>query len=70
MEELFTNIPQEVKDITATIFQFALWQKDVPSALKVLQDYLDSCEDEEEKAFIDFYFAMRLEELKNENNND
>ena len=70
MVEIFADIPQEIKATAEIVFQIALWQKDVPSAIKVLQSYLNSCEDTEEKAFVDFYFSMRLEELKNANNND
>jgi hypothetical protein len=35
-----------------------------------MESYIASCENEEEKEFIRFYFNMRMEQLLNEGNND
>ena len=70
MIELFTNIPEEVKEQTKLIINFIFSQLDPESGLKFIESYISSCENEEERDFIRFYFNMRMEQLLNENNND
>ena len=36
----------------------------------MVSDFANSCINEEDKEFVDFYFKLRLEQLKNESNND
>lgn len=62
--ELFPNIPQDVRDRTKLIADFALMQNDAISAVKILSEYANTCINEEEQEFVDFYFNMRLEQLK------
>lgn len=62
--ELFTNIPDEVKERTKLIADFALTQLSLPNAIKMLAQYANTCYDEEEQNYVDFYFNMRLELLK------
>ena len=70
MIEIFTNIPEEVKEQTKLIVNFIFSQLDPESGLKFIESYISSCQDEEEKSFVRFYFNMRMEQLLNENNND
>ena len=70
MTEIFTNIPEEVKEQTKLIVNFIFSQLDPESGLKFIESYISSCQDEEEKSFVRFYFNMRMEQLLNENNND
>ena len=70
MIEIFTNIPEEVKEQTKLIVNFIFSQLDPESGPKFIESYISSCQDEEEKEFIRFYFNMRMEQLLNENNND
>ena len=65
MVEIFTNIPEEVREQTTLIVNFIFSQLDPESGLKFIESYISSCENEEEKEFIRFYFNMRLEQLLN-----
>jgi len=70
MIELFPNLPEEVKQKNEYIINFAIQSFEPQQCLEFLSSYAHSCEDEEEKQFIDFYFSLRMEQLLNENNND
>lgn len=70
MEELFSSIPEEVRAQTQFWLDMIFAQKDILTGLKMFTNYLESCEDEEEKAYIDFCFQSRLEQLKNESSID
>ena len=70
MIEIFTNIPEEVKEQTKLVVNFIFSQLNPEQGLKFIESYISSCQDEEEKNFIRFYFNMRMEQLVNENNND
>ena len=65
MIELFTNIPEEVKTQTELVANFVFNTFDPESGLKFIQNYISSCQDEEEQEFIRFYFNMRLEQFLN-----
>lgn len=66
MIELFTNIPKEIKIQTELVANFVFNTFDPESGLKFIQSYISSCQDEEERDFVRFYFSMRLEQLLNE----
>ena len=68
--EIFANIPEEVREQTRLIANFIFSQLDPEAGLKFMESYIASCDNEEEKEFIRFYFNMRMEQLLNENNND
>ena len=70
MIEIFTNIPEEVKRQTELVANFIFSNFKPEAGLKFMESYITSCENEEEKDFIRFYFNMRMEQLLNENNND
>ena len=63
MIELFTNIPENVKKQNELVINFIFNTLDPDSGLKFIQNYISSCQNEEEKDFIRFYFNMRLEQL-------
>lgn len=68
MEELFPTIPEETRAQTQFWIDMIFAQKDILTGLKMFTKYLESCENEEEKAYIDFCFQTKLEQLKNERN--
>lgn len=70
MIEIFANIPEEVKEQTKLVVNFIFSQLNPEQGLKFIESYISSCQDEEEKSFVRFYFNMRMEQLSNENNND
>ena len=65
MTELFANVPQKVKDRAAAMFDIAMSQKDLVHSVATLKEYLDTCYNEEEHQYVQFYFHMRLEQLLN-----
>lgn len=70
MTEIFANIPEEVREQTKLVANFIFSQLTPDAGLKFMDSYISSCEDDEEKEFVRFYFNMRLEQILNENNND
>lgn len=70
MVEIFANIPEEVKEQTKLIANFIFSQLEPEAGLKFMESYISSCQDEEEKEFVRFYFNMRMEQILNEGNND
>ena len=70
MIEIFENIPIEVKQQTELIANFVFTHLEPESGFKFIENYISSCQSEEEKEFIRFYFNLRMEQMLNENNND
>lgn len=70
MIELFENISEKSRKQAEFMFDMAMRQPNITSALKVLNDYTNACFDEKEKQFVEFYFNFRMESLLNENFND
>lgn len=70
MQEIFKQIPDRIKEQAKYWVDLALKQKNPYDAAAMVAEYANSCFNEEEKDFVDFYFNLRLEELLNENNND
>lgn len=66
MIELFPDIPERVRKQTAFIVDIALSKNDPLSAVKILNEYTNSCYTEEERNFVQFYFKMKMEQMKNE----
>lgn len=66
MIELFTDIPDYVKIQSKFWVDLALQQRDALAAVKMIDDYRNSCLNEREKEFVDFYFNFRLKNLSNE----
>lgn len=69
-EEIFKDISNELKQNVEFVFNMAMRQNNPQSALKVLNDFTNSCVNEEEKQFVEFYFNLRMEQLLNGNNNN
>ena len=70
MEEIFVNISNKTKQGAELIFNSALKTQNPQKMLKILQEYTDSCQNEEERNFIRFYFKFRMEQMLNDSNND
>jgi hypothetical protein len=70
MTELFANIPDHIKQQAKAWVDLALHQINLFDGAKMIKEYHDSCFTEEEKEFVDFYFRMRMEQLKNESNSN
>lgn len=68
MKEIFANISDTTKQQAAFMFEMFLRQKNIPKSIEMLSNYVNTTSNEEEKQFLDFYFNMRLEELRNESN--
>ena len=69
MVEIFANISNTKKEEMQKIADMALLLSNPVSIANILANYTKACCNEEEQEFADFYFNMRLEELK-ENNDD
>ena len=65
MVEIFTDIPETVKQQTELVVDLAFSKKNIVDIVRALNEYTDSCENEEEKEFVKFYINMKLEELQN-----
>jgi hypothetical protein len=65
MTELFTNIPESVKERTKMFVDLTLKNEDPFEIVNVLNEYTENCQNEEEKEFVQFYINMKLEEMKN-----
>ena len=69
-EEIFVNIPERVKKQAKFVFDMAMRQKNLLFATQMLNDYTNTCFDEEEKDFVNFYFNIRMEQILNGNNSN
>ena len=69
-DEIFINIPEKVKKQAEFIFDMAMRQKNLLSATRMLNNYTNTCFDEEEKDFVNFYFNVRMEQILNGNNSN
>lgn len=70
MVELFANVPEYIRELAKYWVDLALKQRNPMDSIKMVLEFANSCPTEEEKDFVDFYFRLRLEQIKNENNND
>jgi len=70
MIELFTNIPKEIKEQTEAVANFVFLNFEPEAGLKFIQSYISSCEEEDERDFVRFYFNTRLEQLLEEGESD
>lgn len=67
MIEIFSNVSQKAKDNAQFIFDMAMRQKNITDMIDVMNTYTSTCEDENERNFIEFYFNMRMEQSQHEN---
>ena len=63
MTEIFKNIPEEVKKQARFWADMALLQPNFLDGAKMMSEYVNSCKNEEEREFVDFYFKMRMEKI-------
>lgn len=70
MIELFPNVPQHIRDLTKEWVDLALRQSNPFEGVKMVSNFANSCSTEEEKEFVDFYFRLRMEQLRNEDDSD
>ena len=68
MIELFSDISPRLKENAEFIFDMALRQKNLYETAKILQNFTQLIEDDNEREFVEFYFNMRMEQIKNDNN--
>jgi hypothetical protein len=65
MVEIYKDIPEEIRKQTEAVANFIFSNFEPEPGLKFIQSYISSCEDEEEKEFVRFYFNMRMEQILN-----
>ena len=70
MIEIFTDIPNEIKDGAELIFDSALSAHNPAKMVKILNDYVNLFPEEEYREFINFYFNMRMRQILDDNNNN
>lgn len=70
MIELFAGLPSNLKIQIQKFIDGILNKYDLIEAVKIIADFSNSCSSEEEQDFIDFYFNMKMEQLKNESNSN
>lgn len=64
MIELFTELPQEIKNGIRMYVDSVLEDFQLLDAAKVISEFANSCNDEKEQDFVDFYFNLKLEEMQ------
>ena len=69
MNELFTDIPDKNKKMIEFMVDNSLDLKNISKNMNNLTEFRNNCSDLE-KDFMDFYFNLKLEKIKNENNID
>lgn len=70
MIEIFEDISEQARQRAKFMFEMALRQPTLLETVKVLENYTRNCPTEREQEFVEFYFNMKLEQLKNGNNVD
>ena len=70
MIELFAGLPNDLKIQIQKFIDGILNKYDLIEAVKIIANFSNSCSSEEEQDFIDFYFNMKMEQLKNESDSD
>ena len=64
MVELFADVPAHIKEQAELWVNLALRQNNPVKAMKIMEEFRPMLNDRE-KEFVDFYFNLRLEKLKN-----
>lgn len=70
MIELFPDVSVTFKKQARFIIEQALYQKDIMASIQMIKEFSDTCINESEKDFIDFYLNLILMETINESNSD
>ena len=64
MVELFTELPQEIKDGIRMYVDSVLKDFQLLDAVKIISEFANACTNQDEQDFIDFYFNLKLEEIR------
>ena len=70
MIELFPDLPTAIKQEIANIINAAFESLEIHDCTELIAKFANNCTNEDEKNFIDFYFKFKLEQIRNESNND
>ncbi len=67
MIELFANISDQKREQAKLFFNLVIQQEDITKISEELHEFTQNAPTEEERDFLNFYFNMRMEQLKNGN---
>lgn len=70
MTELFETLPQEMQDMITSYIDMALVAVEPMKLPELINKFADTMPTEEASEFVDFYFRLRLEELRDGNNSN
>ena len=70
MIELFENLSEETKQMITSYIDMALIAIEPIKLPQLISDFANAMTTEEASDFVDFYFKLKLEELRNGNNNN
>ena len=70
MTEIFENVSSEMKQMISSFIDIALASVDPKKIPKLISDFVNIMPTEEAANFVDFYFRLKLEELRNGSNNN
>lgn len=70
MIELFPDVSPTFKKYARFIIEQALYQKDILTSIQMIKEFSDTCINESEKDFMDFYLNLILMETVDENNSN
>ena len=70
MIELFADIPVLAKQLLSNYIDEIFSNYELQECAHHIADLANNCEDKKLQDFIDFYFKLKLEQIKNESNND
>ena len=70
MIELFENLSEETKQMITSYIDMALIAIEPMKLPQLINDFANAMTTEEASDFVDFYFKLKLEELRNGDNNN
>ena len=70
MTELFENLSEETKQMITSYIDMALIAIEPMKLPQLISDFANAMTTEEASDFVDFYFKLKLEELRNGDNNN
>ena len=70
MTEIFEDVSSEMKQMISSFIDIALASVDPKKIPKLISDFVNIMPTEEAANFADFYFRLKLEELRNGSNNN
>ena len=70
MTELFIDIPIEIKKMIIQYIDYIFDNYDLQTGMKYISEFANSCTVEQQAKFIDFYYYLKLEQVRNEDNSN